>query len=72
MIVPVKKIRLLTAISEQGKLIEALQHESKFMLFEHENDPSLPSDINNELRAIERGIKALSKYKKKKQQWSGL
>ncbi|HPK28424.1 MAG TPA: V-type ATP synthase subunit I [Bacilli bacterium] len=66
MIVPVKKIRLLTAISEQGKLIEALQHESKFMLFEHENDPSLPSDINNELRAIERGIKALSKYKKKK------
>lgn len=32
MIVPVKKIRLLTAISEQGKLIEALQHESKFML----------------------------------------
>ncbi|MGI6735340.1 MAG: V-type ATP synthase subunit I [Bacilli bacterium] len=66
MIVPVKKIRLLTPISEQETLIKALQHESKFMPFEHDSALGLPGDINNDLRAIERGIEVLSKHQKKK------
>ena len=66
MIVPVKKIRLLTAQSEREVLIEALQHENKFMLFDHEDDVSLPSDLNHELKRIERGIEVLSKHEKKK------
>lgn len=66
MIVPVKKIRLLTAQSEREALIKALQHESKFMLFDHQDEVSLPSELNHELKRIERGIEVLSKNEKKK------
>lgn len=66
MIVPVKKIRLLTAQSERETLIKALQHENKFMLFDHEDEVSLPSDLNHELKRIERGIEVLNKHEKKK------
>ncbi len=66
MIVPVKKVRLLAAQSEREALIKALQHENKFMLFDHEDEVNLPSDINHELKRIERGIEVLSKQEKKK------
>ncbi len=66
MIVPVKKVRILAAKSAEETLIQALQLESKFMPFEYNDEVSLPSNLNNELKAIERGIEALSKHEKKK------
>lgn len=66
MIVPVKKIRLLTAQSERETLIKALQHENRFMLFDHKEEVSLPSDSNHELNRISRGIEVLSSNEKKK------
>ncbi len=66
MIVPVKKVRILVAKSAEETLIQALQLESKFMPFEYNDEVSLPSNLSNELKAIERGIEALSKHEKKK------
>ncbi|MFA5660299.1 MAG: V-type ATPase 116kDa subunit family protein [Bacilli bacterium] len=66
MIVPVKKVRLLAPQSEREALIKLIQHENKFMLFDHQEEVSLPSDLSQHLKRIERGVEELSKYEKKK------
>ena len=66
MIVPVKKVRLLAPQSESERLIKLIQHESKFMLFDHQEEVSLPSELSQHLKRIERGIEELAKFEKKK------
>lgn len=65
MIVPVKKVRLLVSQNEQEKLIEIIQKENKFMLFNYNEEAALPNKVSQELLKIERGINILSKYEKK-------
>lgn len=65
MIVPVKKVRLLVSQDEQEKLIKVIQKENKFMLFNYNEEATLPTHLSQELLKIERGIKELSKYEKK-------
>lgn len=66
MIVNVKKVRLVALREERETLINVLQKNGKFMLFNYEENPTLNNDDQSKLKKIETIIETLEKYEKRK------
>lgn len=66
MIVNVKKVRLVALKEQKETLLKALQKTGDFMLFNHEENPTLHNEDQNKLKQIETIIEALKVYEKNK------
>ncbi|HZJ89724.1 MAG TPA: V-type ATP synthase subunit I [Bacilli bacterium] len=66
MIVNVKKVRLVALKEQKESLLKALQKTGDFMLFNHEENPTLHNEDQSKLKQIETIIEALSAYEKNK------